>query len=214
MRPARLRRLVLLLALALLAIAAALAVFAWNAARWLNNPDEPAPADAIVVLAGTYQRGIRAGELYRQGMAPLVYVSVPVADPSAAPLAELGVRLVPTEEIYERTLAAMGVPSDRVRRLGHGSISTYDEAREAARVFPAAGRRLLLVTSPFHVRRTRMIFEDALKGRDVEFRVLSVPQEPFPDRWWTSQGAAREVLLEWTKIVFYLVGGRFRAGQP
>jgi hypothetical protein len=47
----------------------------------------------------------------------------------------------------------------------------------------------------------------------VQLRVLAVPQERFPDRWWTSQDAAREVLLEWSKIAFYLVGGRFRAGS-
>jgi uncharacterized SAM-binding protein YcdF (DUF218 family) len=210
MRLARSRWLVLPLAL-LLAALAGLALFAWNAARLLNNPDAPAPADAIVVLAGTYQRAIRAGELYREGLAPELYVSVAVPDAAAALLAAYGVRLVPKEEIYERTLAAMGVPAGRMHRLGRGSLSTYDEAREAARVFPA-GARLILVTSPFHVRRARMIFEDALAGRGVQLRVLAVPQERFPNRWWTSQDAAREVLLEWSKIAFYLAGGRFRAG--
>jgi uncharacterized SAM-binding protein YcdF (DUF218 family) len=206
-------RLILLLAAAVLLPGAALVVFAWNAARLLNNPDAPAQADAIVILAGTYQRALQAGELYRRGLAPQVYVSVPAPDGSAAPLAALGVRLVPKEEIYEQTLAAMGVPAERIRRLGRGSLSTFDEAREAVRAFPTAGTRLLLVTSPFHVRRTRMIFEDALAGRGVQFLVVAATQERFPDRWWGSQDAARDVLLEWSKIVFYVLGGRFRAAE-
>ncbi|MEW6689344.1 MAG: YdcF family protein [Pseudomonadota bacterium] len=208
MRPTRLRSLAYL-ALALVAVLAA-GVFVWNAARWLNNPDVPDRADAIVVLAGTYQRGIAGAELYRRGLAPLVYVSVPAPDPAAVALAPLGIRLPPKEEIYEQTLRAMGVPAGAIRRLGSRSLSTVEEAEEARRVF-APGARLLLVTSPFHVRRARLIFSAVLADRGIQVAVAAVPQEHFPARWWTSQDAAREVLLEWAKIVFYLGGGRFRA---
>lgn len=182
-----------------------------NASRWLNNPDPAERADAIVVLAGTYSRAIHAGERYRRGLAPVVYLSVPVPDAAAKPLAALGVRLAPKEEIYEQTLRAMGVQAEHIRRLGSGSLSTVDEAYEARKVFGAPGTRLLLVTSPFHVRRARLIFEDVLEGRGVRVSVAAVPGESFPERWWTSQDAAREVLLEWAKIVFYLGGGQFRA---
>lgn len=204
------KRFLAAVAVAALAAAGAAAVFAWNAARWLNNPDAPGRADAIVILAGSYQRAIHGGELYRRGLAPLVYVSVPAPDPAAAVLAPLGIRLPPKEEIYEQTLRAMGVPAEAMRRLGSRSLSTAEEAQEAQRAF-APGMRLLLVTSPFHVLRSRLIFGDALHGRGIQVAVVAVPQEKFPDRWWTSQDAAREVLLEWAKIVFYLGGGRFRA---
>ena len=50
-----------------------------------------------------------------------------------------------------------------------------------------------------------------LEGRDVTFVVCATPYESFPDDWWHSQDAAREVLLEWAKLAFYLVGGRFSA---
>jgi uncharacterized SAM-binding protein YcdF (DUF218 family) len=209
MRLARIRP-IAFLALALLVAGAAALWFAHNAARWLNNPDVAARSDAIVVLAGTYQRAMHGANLYRQGFAPLVYVSVPVPDPAARDLAALGIRLPPKEEVYEQTLRAMGVPVAAIKRLGAGAISTFDEAAAAGKVF-ARGERLLIVTSPFHVRRSRLIFSDALERQGIAVAVVATPQEPFPERWWTSQDAAREVLLEWSKILYYLLGGRFRA---
>ena len=212
MRPARFRLLLLAL-LFVAAFAGAAGAFAWNAGRWLNTPDEAAPADAIVVLAGSYFRHLEAAALYRRGLAPVVYVSVPVRDPATPALAALGVRLVPHEEVQEEILRAAGVPPAALRRLGlpQGNVSTFDEAAAAASAFARPNARLLVVTSPYHVRRTRMIFQDAFGGREAGIRVLATTQEAFPDRWWTSQAAAREVLLEWTKIAFYALGGRFRA---
>lgn len=66
--------------------------------------------------------------------------------------------------------------------------------------------KLLVVTSPYHVRRAAMIFRQAYGGAHV---VVGTPYEPFPREWWRSQDAARNVLLELAKITFYLVGGRF-----
>jgi hypothetical protein len=40
--------------------------------------------------------------------------------------------------------------------------------------------------------------------------VVASAYEAFPARWWTEQEAARNVLLESAKIVYYKLGGRFR----
>jgi len=203
-------RLVVLALAALTAVLTAGVLFVHGAARWLNNPDAPAPSDAILVLSGSYQRPLHAGDLYKQGFAPLVYVSVAAPQPAAAQLAALGVKLVPQEEVYEQTLRAKGVPAERILRLGSKSLSTVDEAFELRRRFAGKPAKVLVVTSPFHVRRARTIFTDALEGSGIAVAVVAAPQENFPDRWWTSQDAAREVLLEWAKILFYMGGGRFR----
>jgi uncharacterized SAM-binding protein YcdF (DUF218 family) len=204
-------RSILILAALVAALGALAAYGVANAARWLDEPDSPRAADAIVVLAGSYARPLHAAELYLRGLAPVVYVSVPAPDPQAAALAALGVRLAPKEEIYEQTLRAKGVPARAIRRLGSGSLSTYDEAQAARATLARRGATLLVVTSPLHVRRARMIFADALEGSGTALAVLAAREESVPARWWTSQDAAREVLLEWAKILFYLLGGRFRA---
>ncbi|MEW5864886.1 MAG: hypothetical protein AB1773_15040 [Pseudomonadota bacterium] len=47
----------------------------------------------------------------------------------------------------------------------------------------------------------------------MTFAPCSTHCADLPDAWWTSQDAAREVLLEWAKIAWYLLGGRFRAAS-
>lgn len=210
MRLPRLRSVALvLLGLAVLASAGGYCV--GNAARWLENPDAPAPADAILVLAGSHFRPLYAADLYRRGLVPAVYITVPVQDPATDMLAALDIRLPTTDAVYQQILRAKGVPAERIVRLERVVISTVDEAHEARRALAGKASRLLVVTSPYHVRRTRMVFEDALRGSGLAVSVLATPDEPLPERWWRSQTAARDVLLEWAKIAYYLGGGQFRA---
>lgn len=185
-------------------------VLAWHAARWLKSGDFPAKADVIVVLAGRYERTIHAGDLYRQGLAPRVALSEAVPDPSGARLEALGIRLPSPLELQRRILAAKGVPESAIEVLPGTSLSTADEAEKIAMRYGKAGARVLAITSPSHVRRARMIVADALEGSGATLLVCATP-EAFPDAWWRSQDAARDVLLEWTKIAFWLGGGRFRA---
>lgn len=194
----------------MLLVAAAVA-FAFNAANWLKEDDAPIKADVIVVLAGRYERAMHAADLYRAGYAPTVVLSEAVPDPSAQRLASLGIRLPAALDIQHQVLLAKKVPADHIAVLGAPALSTVDEAEAIAHRFGQAGRRLIVVTSPSHVRRARLILERALVGRGVELVVSATPYDPLPGNWWESQDAAREVLLEWTKIFFYQAGGRFRA---
>lgn len=199
------------LAAALLFLAAAGVFFGYHAARWLKQDDPAAKADAIVVLAGRYERSMHAADLYRAGHAPLVVVSEAVQDPGARQLEALGIRLPGAYDTYLRILQAKGVPEAAIQKLGPQAISTADEAQAIAARFGQPGKRVIVVTSPSHTRRARMIIDDALQGRGATVLMSATPYETFPDAWWRSQDAARDVLLEWSKIAFYLVGGRFRA---
>ena len=205
-------------AIALSAVTLALIAIAGVAAfrqlgSWLGNPDAPAKTDAIVVLSGAYERALHAADLFNSGFAPIVYVSVPVREQVAADLGALGIDLPRQEEIMERILRAKGVPADRIRRLGTGSLSTADEAIAARRQFAVPGQRLLVVTTTYHVRRARMIFADAFADRNVRLFVVAPAARVALDSWWSAQDSAREVLLEVAKTLFYLAGGRFYAGH-
>ena len=188
--------------------------FAYHAASWLKSDDAPIKADAIIVLAGRFERSMHAADLYRGGYAPVVVLSEAVPDASSKQLEALGIRLPGALEIHRRILQAKGVPAEKIELLGAPALSTADEAAAIAARFGQPGRRLIVVTSPYHVRRARMVIAHALEGRGAGLAVCATPYEPFPDDWWRSQDAAREVLLEWAKIVFYLGCGRFRAASP
>ncbi len=205
------RRATKVLVVAAAALLCAFAVWAYYAASWLKHDDVPIKADAIVVLAGRFERSMHAADLYRAGYAPLVVLSEAVPEATSERLEALGIRIPGALDIHRRILQAKGVPAGKVELLGKPALSTADEAASIAARFGKRGHRLIVVTSPSHVQRARLVIERALEGRGVELAVCATPYETFPDAWWSSQDAARDVLLEWAKILFYLGGGRFRA---
>ena len=177
------------------------------AGEWLSAADQPQKADAIVVLGGSYARPFQAADLYRQGLARKIYVSAPVREHQYRLLDEAGIPFPREEEVVRKVLLTKGVPASAIEYLGKDLISTADEAQAARELFPKRAPRLLVVSSPYHLRRARMIFSDALPSADI--RMIATGYDPFPQTWWKDQSAARNVLIELAKISFYRLGGRY-----
>ncbi|MBI5910730.1 MAG: YdcF family protein [Betaproteobacteria bacterium] len=177
------------------------------AADWLSAGDRPQKADAILVLGGGYSRPFQAADLHRQGLARKIYVSVPAREDQHRLLDDAGIAFPREEEIVRQVLLKKGVPASAIEYLGKDLISTAAEAQAARALFANGTPRLLVVTSPYHLRRARMIFRDILPAADI--RVIATGYDPLPQVWWKDQNAARNVLLELAKITFYQFGGRF-----
>ncbi len=146
-------------------------------------------ADVIVVLGGATRgdthwsslgdltaqadRLVHATELFKAGKAPRVLVS------GGAPR---GARS--EAELMEQLLSVMGVPRRAVLRESE-SRDTHDNARFSAILLRGKGmKRILLVTSAFHMRRAQALFR--AEGLDVipaptDFQRL-VSEPPVP-RW-------------------------------
>ena len=189
------RRCLLVAILFALVCLASIGVLAWSAAGLLNVPDTPVRSDAIVVLSGDALRAVHAADLYRQGLAPRVLLMVEARSRAQKKLDEIGVPFPRTETVYHDALVKLGVPAAAISIIGGEVPGTAAEA-EAEALYAAlpAGTRLLVVTSPYHLRRTRMIFTDRFPADQV--RIVPTPYDPFPARWWTDQEAARNVLQE------------------
>ena len=126
-------------------------------------------------------------------------------------LDDLGIFIPRAEDIDKQILLKKGVHEQNIHFFGQSSLSTIQEAEAASKLFRGDSCKIIIVTSPYHVRRASMIFKDTMQN--CQFRVLGTPYEPFPEKWWTDQDAARNVLLETSKTVFYLFGGRFRSHE-
>jgi uncharacterized SAM-binding protein YcdF (DUF218 family) len=197
-----------ILAAILVGLAAVLGAAGLRASAWLAADDVPMPAAAIVVLGEEPTRALAGADLYREGIAPRVLLSVPMRSKRQLRLAAEGIAVPWFEETGALLLAKHGVPRAAIDTFGEALKSTYAEGRALAdRIAP--GERVVVVTSPYHVRRARMILRDALPGREV-LVVGSGRYEPLPGDWWTEQEATRHVLLEAVKFAYYLGGGRFR----
>lgn len=203
------RRCAFIVFLILFSLAAGLAIFLNAAVYWLKTDGSPRESDAIVVLAGSFERSMYAADLYAQGIAPKILLSVPRPENSLVRLDRLGIRYPRPEVIYKEILLKKGVPEGAIEFVAAGAISTIDEAEVFASRLKSSRMRVLVVTSPYHVRRATLAFRDAF-GDEAQIAVVGTPYEPLPDKWWESQDAARNVLLETAKILLYLGGGRFR----
>ena len=198
----------LFLLIASIAAAIGAAVGLSYVADWLSVADRPQKADAILVLGGGYSRPFQAADLYRQGFARKIYVSVPARDDKLRLLDEAGIAFPREEDVVRQVLLKKGVPAAAIEYLGKDLISTAEEAQAARALFAQRAPRLLVVSSPYHLRRARIIFSDALPAADI--RMIATSYDPFPSSWWKNQNAARSVLLELAKITFYQLGGRFQ----
>ncbi len=202
LRKARLRKAGLaLLALALLVIA----THPWwltALGRFLVVDQPPHPADAILVLGGgAGEREEWAAELYRQGYAPRVIASgesphIPGEERTFA-------------EISAAHLVRLGVPAAAIATMPQ-TTSTYDEAiytRELLRQW--GSRSLIVVSDPYHMRRSAWTFRKAFRNEDVTLTFVASKATWFRvERWWTRERDMLAVVQEYEKLLFYLLTGR------
>ena len=158
-----------------------------------------APEDAIVVLGGATRgdthlstfpdlneqadRLVYAAALYHAGKAPVIVLSGG-ARPGARPEAQL----------MKEILAVMGVPSRSII-LERSSRNTYDNALYSAAILENKNiKRILLVTSAYHMRRAQAVF--VKQGFEVvpaptDYQLLVV--DPVLPRWiiTASSGSGR-----------------------
>jgi len=187
-------------------VAGAAAILAYTASDWLSAADAPAKADAIIVLGAEPTRAITGAGLYTDGFASVVYLTVPMRPARWVALEKDDIRWPWFDEAGRVLLRHRGVPDAAIRTLGKDLLSTVAEAREAARAFGNPGT-LLVVTSPHHVYRARLIFSDHLPASRI--LVVASGAEALPTRWWTDREAAANVVSELGKLLFYKLGFAF-----
>ena len=196
------RRLVSGLALAFLAILLLLALnyraVLHSIGDYLVEEQSPVKSDVAIVLAGDARgrRIRRAGELIRQGFAPVALVSGPM-------------------EVYgvnEAVLAIQfaqnrGFPPEYFQAVRIRAHSTLEEARAFAPELRSRNvRSVLLVTSNFHTRRAAQIFRRVVGG-DIRFTAVAATDEYFgADTWWHNREGQKTVFYELSKTLAGWVG--------
>jgi uncharacterized SAM-binding protein YcdF (DUF218 family) len=196
---ARVSRRASLLLLLAAAVVAALTYPWWLAGmgHYLVRASQPEPADIAVVLGGdSYgHRILKAGELVRAGYVPRVLVS-------GAP----GYYGFHECELAIPFAVKKGYPEDWFIHFEHDANSTEEEARYVIPELKRRGvRRFLMVTTDYHTRRARSVFERTLG--DLKMTVVAAPDEFFrADSWWKRRPARKIAAMEWTKTVAWWIG--------
>jgi len=175
-----------------------LPVFAW----WLDVGTQPQRADCVMVLLGDEDvRPFVAAALLRVGLARRVMVAR-----CRTPADMLQGGAPPTHEIVRRVLLLRGVSDDQILILRERVDSTYEEAKALnAFLRREPNVRVTVVTSFYHTRRARWVFNRVLGARARQVSLVSAPADKCrPDNWWQVDDGAKVILAEYLKIAFYV----------
>jgi len=179
---------------AVLAACLAVTVAAWLLHRplleqfglFLDVGQPPRKSDAVLVLAGGHsgERILKAGDLVRQGYAPIAYVSGP-------------------RTYYEMSECAAGIPygvrhgypAASYRCIENDALSTAAEAQVCCIALRDAGvRTCLLVTTAFHTRRATHLYRKLCP--QVEFVPISAESPGYLNQDWYRVREGRKTILE------------------
>ena len=182
-------------------------LFAWFLAENLIVEQPLDRADAILVLSGSRfypERTAEAALIYRQGIAPKILLTDDGGRAGWSKTEQRNPRFV---ELIKQKLIEGGVPADVIEILPSQVSGTIDEAEVLReRVLQGDINSVLLVTSPYHTRRSLSTFEKVLEDKNVRLGIVSPPpgeQSPPAFTWWFSKKGWNSVAAEYVKIVCY-----------
>jgi uncharacterized SAM-binding protein YcdF (DUF218 family) len=151
-------------------------------------------ADLIVVLAGETDRRPSLGlQLLSQKYAPKMLLNVPannvVYDQNLIDIAKAFIQRSPQRQSVEICpivgLSTKTEAQDVSRCLGHSEV-----------------HRILVVTSDYHTRRARSIFQHELPGYQIFVTPAFDPQQ-FGTSWWQHRQWAKMNFDEWVRLMWW-----------
>ncbi|MEX0934172.1 MAG: YdcF family protein [Candidatus Saccharimonadales bacterium] len=164
---------------------------------YISPRDDLRESDVIVAVSGgdTAARTQEAIRLYQEGWAPRLLFSGAALDPVSKSNAE----------VMRDIAISAGVPPD-VIITEEFSDNTRENAERSARLISALrNESIILVTSPYHQRRTYIEFNSQLGG-DVEIINHPAPDERWSrSQWWRSPFGWYITATESPKVLYALL---------
>lgn len=195
-------------ALVLLAIAAGAWLFVYGG-RYLQHEDPLVKADAMFVLAGTrLERPLEAVDLFTEGYAPVIVLSPGRPEPGERLVRRRGIRFPTDSELVRDAMIQMGIPAAAIVTSDGSVDNTAQEASMLRAMVQARGwRRVIVITSKYHTRRSAFAFRRGLEGTGAQAVMRASRHDPSdPARWWRLRADFRFVASEWQKLIAYRLG--------
>jgi uncharacterized SAM-binding protein YcdF (DUF218 family) len=169
--------------------------------NYLYAQDSLQKTNAIFVLGGnSYERGLEAAKVYSQFIGTPVY-----STGSNIPMQLLAFDTSLTEaELTTMLVRKHGVPDSLSYPLIAGT-STREEADAICKLIEENGwTSITIISSSFHLRRVKQVFEKARDGRSFNFVFHGAPSKDFdPNTWWKHEEGLITVNNELMKMLYY-----------
>jgi uncharacterized SAM-binding protein YcdF (DUF218 family) len=170
-------------------------LFLIQAGNILVINDTPIKADTIIVLAGDH-KGDRTNfgvSLFKEGYSKnlvltggILYYKYTIAELMKRQALELG---VPDKNII--------VEAEAKNTWGNAIYSKKIMEREK---FKSA----IVVSSPYHMRRSKMLFNKVFKGSNIKLIYCSATDREYnPQKWWVNTFGIKTTVSEYIKLVYY-----------
>ena len=209
-KSARSRFIKIAAAIAVLYVAVFYTPLVWYVAEPLKVSDALGKSDAIVVFAGGVGESGRAGQgsmerlgyavsLHHEGYAPYLVFSSGYTN------------VYREADVMKAVAVSLGVPSSRII-LDEDASNTYENVESADEIArKMSWRRIMVVSSPYHMRRVVLTFSKSAPGLDVI--CAPVPQSSFYSHRMieglrqTNIRQIKAILHEYLSIVYYWAKG-------
>ncbi len=176
--------------------------------KYLIVEAEPRKADLIVCVAGgDVERALAVVDVYRQGLGPYIF-RAKEEKPDGFDYLKKQIKNYPTGfDLFELIMEGFKIPEKVILSPDERVGSTIDEVRLVRKLVLDKGfKSVIVITSLTHSRRAWLTFKKVFKDDDVEIISLPSHYQLFnPKDWWKKRKYAREVIIEYQKLIYYKI---------
>lgn len=153
--------------------------------RWLEVTTPVGKADLVVALGGDRARQDEAVRLLQHGLAQKILFS--------------------GFDIRPRDYHCLDVAPERTIPPQAPAHTTADEAVVIRQVVEARNlTSVLIVTSPYHLRRAKLAFERVFVDSGITLMFVPAPSPVFSlETWWQTHIGRKLVLTEYLSLIYY-----------
>lgn len=160
----------------------------FSAGSFLVLSESPKQADVIIVLSGGQGRVEKAAELYKAGYA--LYIILSNAKESASSSGDM-----------LQTALNLGIPQDAIH-TENAAKSTYQNAEFTLPIMKEHDlKSAIVVSSEFHMRRVKLLFERVYKKSDIELTYVGSTSGYNAKRWWSDRKSRETTFNEYVKMI-------------
>ena len=171
------------------------------AGAYLIIADELQPTNAIVIMGGGGEpRMAEALELFRDGLSRIII------------LTETGEYIEEYDYLQSFDIRIQllnnGVPAGNILTTETEVSSTFEEAEAVLKVMQIRQMvSAIIVTDPYHTKRTSIIFNDVFLGEDIKLYFRPVTPSWYNSQtWFLTRDGWKFTMLEYIKLVAYQLG--------
>lgn len=169
-------------------------------------------AAAIVVLGGGLPfREIEAARIFQAAWAPQIFLVPGTNHERDQALRTIGMAPLVDWEVRRDALVHLGVPAEAIHVAEDSAENTLEELCVAAKALKPGRAPVILVTTPFHTRRVRLIWNYVTGGQSPGIVRSTSRDGGARRRWWEERDSIITVQREYLGLLNLWTGFPVRA---